>query len=57
MRGEKKLYKYVEINGQFWMAENLNFNATGSRCYGDNTGGDSEGKCADYGRLYDWATA
>jgi uncharacterized protein (TIGR02145 family) len=34
------------------MAENLNFNADGSRCYGDD-----EGKCAEYGRLYDWATA
>ncbi|MDR0516010.1 MAG: hypothetical protein LBH25_03100 [Fibromonadaceae bacterium] len=45
-RGEKKLYKYVEINGQNWMAENLSFNADGSRCYGDNTGGDSEGKWA-----------
>ncbi|MDR0515724.1 MAG: fibrobacter succinogenes major paralogous domain-containing protein [Fibromonadaceae bacterium] len=56
-RGEKKLYKYVEIDGQNWMAENLNFNATGSRCYGDNTGGDSEGNCAEYGRLYGWNTA
>jgi uncharacterized protein (TIGR02145 family) len=50
-RGEK-LYKYVEINGQTWMAENLNFNADGSKCYDED-----EGKCADYGRLYDWATA
>ncbi|MDR0518050.1 MAG: hypothetical protein LBH25_13515 [Fibromonadaceae bacterium] len=56
-RGEKKLYKYVEIDGQNWMAENLNYNAPDSRCYGDNTGGDSEGKCAEYGRLYDWNTA
>ncbi|MDR0516626.1 MAG: hypothetical protein LBH25_06225 [Fibromonadaceae bacterium] len=56
-RGEKKLYKYVEINGQNWMAENLNYNAPDSRCYGDDTGVDSEGKCAEYGRLYDWNTA
>jgi uncharacterized protein (TIGR02145 family) len=39
------------------MAENLNFDADGSRCYGDDTGGDSEGNCAKYGRLYKWATA
>jgi uncharacterized protein (TIGR02145 family) len=57
VRGEEKLYKYVEIDGQNWMAENLNFNAAGSRCYGDNTGGDSKGSCTDYGRLYDWSTA
>jgi uncharacterized protein (TIGR02145 family) len=34
------------------MAENLNFDATDSRCYDDD-----EGKCAEYGRLYDWSTA
>jgi uncharacterized protein (TIGR02145 family) len=39
------------------MAENLNFNATGSRCYGDNTGGDSQNRCGTYGRLYNWNTA
>jgi uncharacterized protein (TIGR02145 family) len=34
------------------MAENLNYNASGSKCY-DN----SEANCTKYGRLYDWATA
>jgi len=35
----------------------LNYNATNSKCYGDDTGGDSQGNCAKYGRLYDWETA
>jgi uncharacterized protein (TIGR02145 family) len=33
------------------MAENLNFNASGSVCYGND-----DANCAKYGRLYDWAT-
>jgi len=34
------------------MAENLDYNVTGSVCYENN-----DKNCAKYGRLYDWATA
>jgi len=30
-----KKYKYVTIDKQTWMAENLNYNASGSKCYGE----------------------
>ncbi|MDR2554882.1 MAG: fibrobacter succinogenes major paralogous domain-containing protein [Fibromonadaceae bacterium] len=49
---DSKEYRTVVIGKQTWLAENLNYEMSGSKCYNDSTV-----YCDKYGRLYDWETA
>jgi uncharacterized protein (TIGR02145 family) len=49
---DSKSYKTVEIGEQVWITKNLNYAASGSKCYGNQ-----ESNCNIYGRLYDWSAA
>jgi uncharacterized protein (TIGR02145 family) len=57
-------YVYVTIGEQTWMAENLNYKADSSYCYGEFgavdpavTTSEIKANCTKYGRLYNWTAA
>ena len=53
-----KLYKFVTIGEQTWMAENLNYEyKIGDALFGNLCYKDSAKYCAKYGRLYTWTAA
>jgi uncharacterized protein (TIGR02145 family) len=63
---DSKVYKWVKIGSQTWMAENLNHAVSRSKCSTvisdfivtkDALVDEDTEYCGIYGRLYDWATA
>jgi len=64
-----KIYKTIKIDGKTWLAENLNYKAEGSKCYGEDGKAyfdydytalpffEIEANCFKYGRLYSYEMA
>jgi uncharacterized protein (TIGR02145 family) len=47
-----KKYKYVSIGTQIWMSENIRYETSNTKCYGDEPD-----NCEIFGMLYGWANA